>query len=575
MNLKTKLIFVSMMFLLIPSIFVGLSSYVVAKNQLDNQGKDILVNNVNATLQLINLKNEDVTNGKLTLEEAQEQVKEYMLGKKQSDGTRPISDNMKFGENGYQVAYGLDGLEIAHPSLEGKNVWDVVDKKGISFVQNIIAVGQQGGGFVYYDWNLPNSEIIKEKISYSKVDEHWNWVISASAYMDEFNKGADLILLRLIIALALASIIGIVLIVLFSQQLVKPIKLITEGMKSLSKGDLSVQHHKIKASGEIKTLDETYQFMVAEIRTLVEMINETADLAGNNAKSIVELSNTTSLVFNDMASGVTDIANSTSSQAEDTNNTATKLESLSKQINEITNEIDQMNQIFIQTQEITSNALTTVNKLVESNKTTKKSSEVASEKVTQINQSTDHITVVTDVIKGIADQTNLLALNASIEAARAGEHGRGFMVVAEEVRKLSIESNKSVVRIRGIVDSIKAQAQDTMQEVLSVGEIILEQDTVVHETSETFKSIYENVKASLNKVALVTKNIEQINEDKNHIIDTVTNLSAISEENASSTQELSASIEEVASTTEDFANNVTNLNEVFEILKNQINKFQL
>ena len=574
-SLKTRLIIVSMLFLLIPSILVGLSSYAVAKTQLDKQGQDILVNNVNATLQLISLKNEDVQAGKLSLEEAQEQVKEYMLGKKQADGTRPISDNMKFGDNGYLVAYGADGLELAHPSLEGKNVWDVADKKGDLFVQEIIKVGQQGGGFVYYDWNLPNSEIIKEKISYSKADENWGWIISASAYMEEFNKGADAILMRLIIALAIASVVGIVLIVLFSQQLVKPIILITEGMKGLSKGNLAVERHKIKASGEIKILDEAYNYMIDELRTLVQMINESADLAGNDARKIAELSSSTAKVFNDMASGVEDIANSTSSQAEDTNSTAVNMESLSKKINEITTEIEQMNQIFLQTKDIVSNALVTVDKLVESNQVTKKSSQIASDKVTQIDQSTDNIAMITDVIKDIANQTNLLALNASIEAARAGEHGKGFMVVAEEVRKLSEESNKSVIKIRDMVELIKTQAEETVKEVYSVGQIISDQDVVVQETSDTFKSIYGNVKTALDKVMLVTENIEHINKDKNLIIDTVTNLSAISEENASSTEELSASIEEVASTTEEFAANVANLNEVFDILKKQINKFQL
>lgn len=574
-SLKTRLILVSMMFLLIPAVLVGLSSYAVAKTQLDQQGQEILVNHVNSTIQLISLKNEDVEAGKVSLEEAQEQVKEYMLGKKQADGTRPISDNMKFGENGYLVAYGTDGMEIAHPSLEGQNVWDKTDKNDDLFVQKIIKAGQQGGGFVYYNWNLPNSEIIKEKISYSRLDDNWGWVISASAYMEEFNKGADAIVTRLILALAIASVIGMILIVLFSRQLVRPITLITEGMKDLSQGNLAVKRHKLKASGEIKILDEAYNYMIDELRTLVQMINESADLAGNDARKISELSSSTAKVFHDMAAGVEDIANSTSSQAEDTNNTATNLESLSNKINEITKEIEQMNQIFLQTQDITANAIVTVDKLVESNQITKKSSELASNKVAEINQSTDNIAMITDVIKDIANQTNLLALNASIEAARAGEHGKGFMVVAEEVRKLSEESNKSVVKIRDMVELIKVQAEETVKEVYCAGQIISEQDTVVQETSDTFRAINDNVKTALEKVNLLTENIEQVHQDKNQIIDIVTNLSAISEENASSTEELSASIEEVASTTEEFAANVANLNEVFEVLKKQINKFQL
>ena len=78
------------------------------------------------------------------------------------------------------------------------------------------------------------------------------------------------------------------------------------------------------------------------------------------------------------------------------------------------------------------------------------------------------LTGLTQLVKEIAAQTNLLALNAAIEAARAGEHGRGFAVVADEVRNLSVQSNEAAERIEAgiarMVETVESQFAEHLQE---------------------------------------------------------------------------------------------------------------
>ena len=159
--IKTKLVLVMGLLLIIPVLILGLVSYYVAKTELENSGKILLKNSVEMTLQVIDENQKLVDQGKLTLDEAQEKVREYMLSKKQADGTRPINKNLSLGKSGYLLAYTQEGVEAVHPTLEGKNVLDSKDKKnGTLFVKDQIKIANDGGGYLTYWWTLPNSEKI-------------------------------------------------------------------------------------------------------------------------------------------------------------------------------------------------------------------------------------------------------------------------------------------------------------------------------------------------------------------------------------------------------------------------------
>lgn len=266
-SIRIKLIIAIIFLMLFSNAVIGIFSYSTAKIQLDKSGQIILTNGVHMIKEAIKLQQDEVHLGNKTLETAQEEVKQLILGPKSKDNTRPINRDIDLGENGYFFILNDKADELAHPSIEGTNTWDTLDMSGDDFyvARDIIEKALNGGGFTYYSWEYPYDGRIAPKVSYSEVDDYWNWIIVASIYMEDFNKGADQILIALFFSSVIAVSMGIVVIIYINYRISAPIISISNEMTNFTESNMEFKPIKVKSKDEIKKLSDSYNIMAKTV----------------------------------------------------------------------------------------------------------------------------------------------------------------------------------------------------------------------------------------------------------------------------------------------------------------------
>ncbi|WEA40774.1 methyl-accepting chemotaxis protein [Lysinibacillus fusiformis] len=574
-SIKAKLIAFSLLLLMIPLITLGYLSYQQSKSNLESVGKENLRNSVEMTIAMIEQFNQEVEAGNLSLDEAQEKVKVAILGEMDSEGKRPINKNIKLGESGYIFVVDQKGNSIAHPNIEGNNVWDEQDDNGVKYMQEIIAKGNEGGGFASYSWPLPNSDQLEEKGVYAETDPYWGWVIGASTYLADFNKPAESILKLTLVVIGVAIIIGIFVIWQYASSMAKPINRVVQAMERFAEGDLTQESMSIRSKDEIGKLANAMNQMQGKLKDMIHNIAQASDLINTSSKELSQSANEVNMGAEQVAITMNELASGAEGQAHHSNELTSLMERFTADLRETNQHGEHIHQSSVEVLGLTNEGSQL---MTSSNSQMSKIDGIvqnAVEKVKNLDAQAQEISKLVVVIKDIADQTNLLALNAAIEAARAGEHGKGFAVVADEVRKLAEQVAFSVNDITSIVTNIQ-QDFDVVTSSLEDGyQEVKEGTNQIKATSETFTTISHSINDVVESVQLISSNLSKVTEDGQKMNSAIQEIAAVAEESAAGVEQTTATTEQTSSSMEVMAGKSAQLSTLALELKTLIAQFKL
>lgn len=339
------------------------------------------------------------------------------------------------------------------------------------------------------------------------------------------------------------SVIGVLFALGLSKALIKSRNVIA----NLSNGDLTVE-----VDEKIRKRNDEIGFMANELEILVEKLVEVIGTVKASSKTLYEtgvsletMSTQTSMATNEIRDAVEGISQGAMNQAEETEDAAEDVTKIGDMITEIVSSVDNLDAVSKEMQNASNESSVIIKELSISNDKTTDAIEKIGKQVNVTNESVQDIRQAVDMITAIATETNLLSLNASIEAARAGEHGRGFAVVASEIQKLAEESNNSALQISKIIDNLLQESEETVRIMSEVDDIVREQKTKLEETKSMFELVTEGVQSTRKETESIEVQARACDKSREQVMEVISSLSAISEENAASTQETNAGMEEL------------------------------
>jgi methyl-accepting chemotaxis protein len=421
----------------------------------------------------------------------------------------------------------LDTLKGLNVSAEVDTAVADVDpklKKYIASAEKIIDHALSGQG----DLNAEFTSFVADfKSLEDGMEELGDLIEGNSSSMAADAANTNRLLLVILCSVAAASaLVQIIISVLSSNSITRPIGELASAMTDLANGDTKVQVPGLKRRDEIRAMAEAVQVFkdnkiasddraaareadrvlkaqraeavaarTQQFDNVVRLALSAVSTTGGQLKTSAQSMQNSAEATNKQSTAV---ANASEQASSNVQTVAAAAEQLSSSIKEITQQVSTSSQMASKAVGEATRAKTTVSEL-----------DATAQKIGEV------VALITE----IAEQTNLLALNATIEAARAGEAGKGFAVVASEVKNLATQTAKATEQISQQIGGVQRATKSSVEAIEGIFATISKIEEVsgsiaaaVEEQSAATAEIARNVEQAANGTLLVSTNIAGVSK---------------------------------------------------------------
>ena len=313
-------------------------------------------------------------------------------------------------------------------------------------------------------------------------------------------------------------------------------------------GDLDfTARAEVIGSDEIARVATSLNRLIEKLRTSLQAITDSTTKVSEAAEQLAQASSQVAAT----SSNQSDSASSMAASVEQMTVSISHISDRSSDAHALSNE---SGQYAVEGETVISQTVSDINQIAES-------VGQASQRIQELDASSQQISTIVSVIKEVAEQTNLLALNAAIEAARAGEQGRGFAVVADEVRKLAERTSTSTQEISTRIEAIRSVSKGAVESMANAVSLV---ETGVGRASNASGAIQRISHASQQAVTMVEEITAAIREQ-----------SQTSTMIASSVEGIAQMAEESSAAAKNSAESAHDLDEIAKQMRNVVAAYRL
>lgn len=467
--------------------------------------------------------------------------------------------SIQMGQSGSKFIVNNDNKFVYHDQVEKIST------------DSVIQVGEDVASdenLVLKDENDKDQLVVFHK---SKVTE---WTIVGTVPMTELLAASatirNMTWLMAVIAVIVALIIGYFVVRMIGRPLVELSGLMKEG----ERGNLAVRV-KVRGQDEIGQLGLSFNEMMEKITVLVQQTTHSAKEVLNTSSELSEASRKTALAAKEIAVATEEIAGGASSlamEAERGNEITQKIGEQMKEVVEANTEMSEAASVVLKASDQGTQYMA---ELIGKTNATEEMTRSMTEKVDKLKESTRSIRKILDLLNNITKQTNILSLNATIEAARAGAAGKGFMVVADEIRKLADQSRQSIDVVGQITETIQSEIDETVSVLSEAYPIFQEQIVSVKEADTIFRQVRDQMGGFTEKLEEATGSIRQLDASQVVLTEAMSNVSAVAEESSATSQEVASLSNEQTNVSDGLVRLSEKLESLSTLLQDSLSKFKV